>query len=169
MPNFSFNSHIPTLTTLTSSFSLSLTRSPDSSLLTRTPFTLSNLSFAYTRRRSGGAKAELTRIFTVLVSWTWPQAAQTHTLSHTALYNNIDRGRRLGLRVRPQGRASKGPPAHAHNILHPLSDECAAPGPSGFAPRRSLTGWPRRHPTDLSPILPSLLSPLSPLRRLSCV
>jgi len=50
------------------------------------------------------AKAELTRIYTVLVSRTWPQS---HTLSHTALYRQRSRvtGRRLGLR--PQGRASK--------------------------------------------------------------
>ena len=54
-----------------------------------------------------------------------------------------------------KGGPQKGPPAHAHNILHPLSDECAAPGPSGFVTRRSLTGWPRRHPTDPSSIPPS--------------
>eukprot|EP00964_Phaeocystis_antarctica_P125892 scaffold89577_cov72-Phaeocystis_antarctica.AAC.1 len=36
---------------------------------------------------------------------------------------------------RDKGGPHKGPPAqHAHNILHSLSDECAAPGPSGFAP-----------------------------------
>ena len=66
-------------------------------------------------------------------SRTWPLS---RTLSHTAFY--IDRVH--GSRVDDSdsdlkgGPLHKGPPAHAHNILHPLSDECTAPGPSVVSP-----------------------------------
>ena len=47
--------------------------------------------------------------------------------------------------TRAQKRRPPEAHAHAHNIVYTLFDECIAPGPSGFVPRRSLTGWLRCH------------------------
>ena len=68
-------------------------------------------------------------------------------------------GRRLS-DPRPQTAPmhENGPPeAHGHAVRRdPI--ECIAPGPSGFAPRRSLTGWFRSPPTPKQTPTPPYLS-----------
>ena len=102
-------------------------------------------------------------LYSTFVSRTWPLS---HTLSHTALYRQSSwvTGRRLGLRT--QGRASqRAARTRTQYTSSAVRRVYSAGAQCGFAPRRSLTGWLRRHPTDPSPNPPS---PLPPLHHLSC-
>ena len=82
------------------------------------------------------------------------RGTETVFYTHGALYKQRSRvtGRRLGLR--PQGRASqRAARTRTQYTSSAVRGRGAAPGSSGFVPRRSLTGWTRRHPTDPSQIL----------------
>ena len=134
---------------------------------TTRPVSFNNMHSPVAKELRRADVREIFLIYTVLL-YIADLAAVSHSFTYGILYRQSSwvTGRRDSDSDLKGGPLHKAPPAHAHNMLHPLSDECTAPGPSVVSPLagRSPVGFgvTRQIPPRIPP------SPLSPLHHLSC-